>query len=241
MATMNVLDAAGATVAVEKPLTPGRAAAASSRPVALSTEDKAVLDALSTILGTTADAAAANGAAATLASYLRAMKDAATSTADSFVEAHTATACASLSPTIQTTIYTAGRVLFTPTPLPNAVRAADKGSVLTSLGLIDRSNQKPDLVLMFFKGNPSSFGAVNAAIGLNSADSTLYMHEVAIAAADWTTRNSIAYCTKDIASRLLIPAGGTSQVYVAGLLTGSGTPTYANATDFIINAGVVQG
>jgi hypothetical protein len=36
MATMNVLDAAGATVAVEKPLTPGRAAAASSRPVALS-------------------------------------------------------------------------------------------------------------------------------------------------------------------------------------------------------------
>jgi hypothetical protein len=50
MATMNVLDAAGATVAVEKPLTPGRAAAASSRPVAVSTEDKAVLDSLATKL-----------------------------------------------------------------------------------------------------------------------------------------------------------------------------------------------
>ncbi len=53
MATMNVLDAAGATVAVEKPLAPGRAAAASSRPVALSTEDAAYLDGIETLIGTT--------------------------------------------------------------------------------------------------------------------------------------------------------------------------------------------
>lgn len=39
MATMDVKDAGGNTVAVEKPLAPGRAAAASSRPVALSNED----------------------------------------------------------------------------------------------------------------------------------------------------------------------------------------------------------
>ena len=47
MATVDVKDAAGATVAIEKPLAPGRAAAASSKPVALSTEDKAALDAMS--------------------------------------------------------------------------------------------------------------------------------------------------------------------------------------------------
>jgi hypothetical protein len=46
MATMNVLDSAGSTVAIEKPLTPGRAAAASSRPIVLSTEDKTALDAI---------------------------------------------------------------------------------------------------------------------------------------------------------------------------------------------------
>jgi hypothetical protein len=67
------------------------------------------------------------------------------------------------------------------------------------------------------------------------------MHEQAIAAADWTTRNGIAYCTKDIPSRALVPAGGTTQVYVGGLLTGAGTPTFANVTDFIINGSVVQG
>ncbi len=36
MATIDVKDAAGATVAIEKPLAPGRGAAAASRPVALS-------------------------------------------------------------------------------------------------------------------------------------------------------------------------------------------------------------
>lgn len=56
MATINVKDAAGSTVAIEKPLTPGRAAAASSRPIALSTEDKAVLDTLAP--GAIANAAA---------------------------------------------------------------------------------------------------------------------------------------------------------------------------------------
>jgi hypothetical protein len=48
MATINVKDASGSTVAIEKPLAPGRAAATASRPVTLATEDKAALDALAT-------------------------------------------------------------------------------------------------------------------------------------------------------------------------------------------------
>lgn len=45
---INVKDAAGTTVSVETPNPNGRAAAASSRSIALSTEDKAVLDLLAT-------------------------------------------------------------------------------------------------------------------------------------------------------------------------------------------------
>lgn len=48
MATIDVKDAAGATVAIQKPLPPGRAAANASRPVVLATEDKAAIDALAT-------------------------------------------------------------------------------------------------------------------------------------------------------------------------------------------------
>jgi hypothetical protein len=53
MATIDVKDAAGLTVAVEKPLPPGRVAAASSRPVALSTEDLAVVGGLTETAPTT--------------------------------------------------------------------------------------------------------------------------------------------------------------------------------------------
>lgn len=48
MATIDVKDAGGNTVPIEKPLTPGRAAATTSRPVVLSTEDKASIDSLLT-------------------------------------------------------------------------------------------------------------------------------------------------------------------------------------------------
>ncbi len=51
MATIDVKDASGTTVPIEKPLAPGRAAAAASRPVVLSTEDLAALAALATALG----------------------------------------------------------------------------------------------------------------------------------------------------------------------------------------------
>lgn len=53
MATIDVKDAAGSTVAVEKPLAPGRAAAAASRPVTLSDEDFAVIDGLETAIAST--------------------------------------------------------------------------------------------------------------------------------------------------------------------------------------------
>lgn len=50
MATINVKDASGATVAIEKPLAPGQVAASVSRPVALSTEDRQALADITTKL-----------------------------------------------------------------------------------------------------------------------------------------------------------------------------------------------
>jgi hypothetical protein len=52
MATIDVRDATGNAVAVEKPLAPGRAGASLSRPVVLATEDKTALDLVSTKLDT---------------------------------------------------------------------------------------------------------------------------------------------------------------------------------------------
>jgi hypothetical protein len=58
MATIDVKDAAGTTVPIEKPLAPGRTSAALSRPVVLATEDKDALDAiLAKIIATPATSA----------------------------------------------------------------------------------------------------------------------------------------------------------------------------------------
>lgn len=70
MATIDVKDAAGATVALEKPLVPGRTAAATSRPVVLSNEDLAALQALgsqTTLAAILAKIIAAPASEATLA------------------------------------------------------------------------------------------------------------------------------------------------------------------------------
>ena len=50
MATITVIDALQAQQTIEKPLAPGRAAAAASKPVTLSTEDLAALTAIATAL-----------------------------------------------------------------------------------------------------------------------------------------------------------------------------------------------
>jgi hypothetical protein len=66
VATIDVKDASGSTVAIEKPLAPGRSAAATSRPVAMSTEDKAVLDTIATqttLVGSVTESAPASDTA----------------------------------------------------------------------------------------------------------------------------------------------------------------------------------
>lgn len=85
MATINVLDADGNVVALEKPLTPGRTAAASSRPVALSTEDLAAITALATALALftkAEDAAHGSGDSGIMALGVRKDTAAATAGAD---------------------------------------------------------------------------------------------------------------------------------------------------------------
>lgn len=70
MSTIPVKSATGATVDVQLPLPPGRAAAAASRPVALSTEDNAILAAIVAALTAALPLPAGAATQATLASIL---------------------------------------------------------------------------------------------------------------------------------------------------------------------------
>lgn len=75
MATINVTDAGGAEVALERPLPPGRAAAGASKPVALSTEDLAALNAVTAALTPLATAAGQASGNTTLADLLAGQAD----------------------------------------------------------------------------------------------------------------------------------------------------------------------
>jgi hypothetical protein len=234
MSTMNVLDASGATVAVEKPLTPGRAAAAASRPVALSNEDLAALQ----VLGGMADAAWASGSGS-LVALLKAIATNAISTSDSPVEPHQPCDVISFTPTLDTAIYASGDVLFATAPI-TITRANDLRALLTSLTVIDKSKQTPAFTLLFYQTNVTS-AAANAANNLSDADQANLLGYVNILSADYLTfaNNSVlCYSGSKAPNVLLEAATGTQLVYVVGILQ-AGTPTFA-VGDLVLKLGVVQ-
>lgn len=138
MATINVLDAAGSTVALEKPLTPGRAAAASSRPIALSTEDLAALS---------------------LSSLTALMSEYETVAASATAQA--------LGPTGATGDYLAGVLIIPATTSPGAVSIKDGGGSAVTIftgGASSVSNLVPFFVPLGIK---SVAGAWSVTTGTN--------------------------------------------------------------------------
>jgi hypothetical protein len=214
MPTMNIPDFAGVSTAVEKPNANGRAAAASSRPVALSTEDKTALDALVT-----------------------AAQDTAT---DSPVAVHTPADVINYVPTLDTAAYAAGDVLAATAAISNVMRVNDGRANLFSLTGIDKSKQKPAMTILFYQTNVTS-AAVNAANNLSDADQLNLLGFHRILAADWIdyANNSICCFKGPTAPQLLLEAAsGTKDVYAVCILD-AGTPTFA-VGDLMFKLGVVQ-
>jgi hypothetical protein len=138
MATINVLDAASAVVALEKPLAPGRTAAATSRPVALSTEDLAALS---------------------LASLTGVMSEYETVAASASNQA--------LGPTGATGDYLAGVLIVPATTSPGAVSIKDGGGSAITIftgGASSVSNLVPFYVPLGIK---STAGAWQVSCGTN--------------------------------------------------------------------------
>lgn len=269
MTTKTLLDGVGATFSADLNLTLGRQSAATTRSFNLSTEDNAALVALSnalplptgaatsanqstlnTNIGSSADAVVANGVAGSIASYLRTIKDQATSTASSSVTIDQTTPgttdavtikspadVISFTPTLDTAVYAAGDVLFATAAISGVTRANDLRSALMSLTAIDKSKNKPAFTLFFFQTNVTS-AAANAANALSDADAVNCLGFVRVLSTDWIdlANNSFA-CFKGI-NLLLEAASGTTTVYVVGILD-AGTPTFA-VGDLVLKLGVVQ-
>jgi hypothetical protein len=180
-------------------------------------------------------------AAATLAAIqtaAEAIQDAAEdTTTDSPVIVHTPCDVISVTPTLDTSIYASGDTLFVATAISGAVRAADLRSNLSSIAVIDKDDQKPALRLLFFKA-AVTFGTLNAAPSISDSDAANYLGHYDIAAADYVDLGGVSVACARNVGLLLESASGTTNVYVAAMLT-AGTPTHT-ASGLVFNFGVIH-
>jgi hypothetical protein len=115
--------------------------------------------------------------------------------------------------------------------------------MLQSVSVLDKSNQKAPLTLLFFNSDPTAATPTGATVTDQSAfvwgsSSPLFIGKVDIAAADYETIASQAIATKAQLGLPLFPAAG-AQVFVVVVTTG--TPTYTSASALIFSYGLVDG
>jgi hypothetical protein len=203
--------------------TVGRQPAATGKSVALSNEDKAALDVL------TAAAVSTAPSPVNIDQSTPGTTDAVTvkSPADKIT----------LTPTLDTSIYASGDVLWATANIPAMMRAVDQRAVLMDICVVDKADQKPAFTIYFFQTNVTS-GTFNAAPTISDADAANYMGHVSIAAADYKDLGGVSVaCAKAINLLLEAVSAGTN-VYCFAVLD-AGTPTFA-VNDLVIKFGVVQ-
>jgi hypothetical protein len=210
MATMTVLDSAGSPQTVEKPM---------------SVENNALL---------TSILASVDGLEAKLDSLITQ----GASTADVGVETHQPGDVITVTPTLDTSIYASGEVLFTTTPIANAVRANDGIAELQSIVIIDKDDQKPEIALKFWSANVT-YGAFNGVPSISDSDAANCLGRVNIVAADYDDDGGVSTAFKDNIGKMLKAASGTRIIYITGKLT-SGTPTHT-ASGLVLRLSMLWG
>lgn len=128
-----------------------------------------------------------------------------------------------LTPTLDTSAYAAGDVLFTDTEISGAVLASGRTSILQSVVAVDKDNQGPSIVLYFFDREPSNGTyTANAAFDLNDTDAGYFLGSVSLDGFV-SSGNSQVSTTSNI-GMILKPNSGTS-VWVIGVINSTTTHT----------------
>lgn len=252
MATMTVKDAGGLTETVEKPLAPGRAAAASSRPVAISTEDKTALDAAVTALQIIDDwdetdrckvniivgqAGVAGGSGTVSALTVRTVL--ATDVSLPAGETHLGEVggnllTISVTPTVEATPdYSSGDVMGGKMTLANAARVSAGTGYIVGVRIASLADITVPIDVIFFKADPTNTTwTENSAVALNASDATMLVGAVQVF--NWfdlgTPVVGFAECR--------IPFDIASGTSLYAVMIPRGTINLASASDIIIEVTV---
>lgn len=142
----------------------------------------------------------------------------------------------SITPTVDTSAYTANDVLFDTTAIANAVRVSGGSAKLESLVLLDKDdNAAAQIDLVFFNANVA-LGAANGAPSVSDANAAKILGIVAVPSANFIDVGGSKLATVLNIGLQLTPATGTT-IYVAGIARGTPTQT---AGGIVINFGFAQ-
>lgn len=128
-----------------------------------------------------------------------------------------------VTPTLDTSAYTSGDLLFDSTEIANAVRANGGCAILQSITIVDKDDQRAGLTLLFADA-ATDFGTPNSAPDPDDGETATVLGHVAIVAGDYVDLGGASVaCVRGLG--LLLKAGAaTTSLYVAAM-TG-GTPTH---------------
>jgi len=129
-----------------------------------------------------------------------------------------------LTPTVlNADAYDAGDTVFDATVITNAVRVIGGATMLQSVVVADKDDQKAQLRLVFFDATVT-FGTADAAPSLSDADSLKCLGSVEVLAADYIDFGGVSVATVKAIGLLLEATAASRDLYVAAMT--SGTPTY---------------
>lgn len=139
-------------------------------------------------------------------------------------------------PTLDTSIYAAGDVLFDTTAIAGAVRVSGGSAILRSLSLIDKDDQAAAQIdLVFFSANVS-LGTFNVAPSISDANAAKILAIVPVPAANFIDVGGSKVATVPGLDVRLTPDTGTT-IYVAAIARGTPTQT---AAGIVINLQLQQ-
>lgn len=143
-----------------------------------------------------------------------------------------------VTPTVDTSAYANGDLLFDATEVANAVRSNGSTAILQSVTIIDKADQKTAFALLIANA-ATDFGTLNSAPDPDDTEAATVIGWVPVVAADYVDLGGASVaCICNIG--LLLKAGAaTTSLYIAGV-NGTGTPTYSAASDLVLQLGFLR-
>lgn len=142
-----------------------------------------------------------------------------------------------VTPTLDTSQYASGDLLFDSTEVAAAVRANGYTAVLDSVTIIDKDDQGIAFTLLVANA-ATDFGTLNSAPDADDTEAATVIGWVPVGTADYIDLGGAKVaCIRNIG--LLLKAGAaTTSLYVAGM-NGTGTPTFT-ASGLVIQLGLLR-